>query len=199
MRKNIVRLTESQLRDIVKEATIKILSEGKVVNNKPYFDRYYSDGSPMGKKAKPGQELYMRVLPDLDDDDWDDPNIYKYDDMFDPCDWDLKGNMKSRGIEYNPFTPEQIEYMMARMKDGHVVDPDTDEYYKTLPETEYSKLWNAMKKHNDRIENYKSNDSYPESHERSYTLWGSRESDEELAKDRAWWRNYRLKQRRGEV
>ena len=174
MGKNIVRLTESQLRKIVKEATIKILSEGKVVNNKPYFDICRINGKPTGKKAKPGQELSMS-------------NTY---------DWDLGGNARSHGIEKQYFSPEQKAYINAHTGDDGEFYGDFEEF-DVLPDSDYTKLWKAIKKHNDRVKNYKNNGHrYPANDDRYVTLWGTKESDEELANDRAEERESKLRELR---
>ena len=143
----------------MKEATMKVLSEGKVVNNKPYFDSYYSGGEPTGKKVRPGRYL----------------SVDGYND------WDLRGNAKSRGIEQKFVSPEQDEYRKTHKGD----DFDFDEL-DALPKTDYVNLRDAMRKHNDRIKNYKLNGHrYSSENDRYATLWGSKEAEDELAKDRA--------------
>ena len=128
MRKNIVRLTESQLRKIVKEATMRILSEGKVVNNKPYFDICRINGKPTGKKAKPGQELSMSST----------------------YDWDLGGNARSHGIEKQYFSPEQKAYINAHTGDDGEFYGDFEEF-DVLPDSDYTKLWKAIKSRKPRL------------------------------------------------
>lgn len=50
MKKQVIRLTESDLKNIIKESVERILNEGKVVNNKGIFNDYW-DG---WRKEKPG-------------------------------------------------------------------------------------------------------------------------------------------------
>ena len=85
---------------------MRILSEGKVVNNKPYFDICRINGKPTGKKAKPGQELSMS-------------NTY---------DWDLGGNARSHGIEKQYFSPEQKAYINAHTGDDGEFHGDIEEF-----------------------------------------------------------------------
>lgn len=129
--KKRIRLTESQLNRVIEETVYQILSEGKVVNNKPYFSEFYSSREPTKRKIKSGRKI----------------DCYGYSD------WDLEGNAKERGIEkYSP---------------------------------EYYELAKAMQKHNDRIENYKLNGHrYSDSNDKYATLWGSKECEDELLKDR---------------
>ena len=59
-------ITESQLRQIVRESVKKALMEGKVVNNKPYFN--YSG------KSRAAQEPYSYIdrYQNLNKDSWVD-------------------------------------------------------------------------------------------------------------------------------
>lgn len=50
MSKRRIKLTESDLHNIIKESVKKILSEGKTVNNKPFFSRG-------GRNMRPGKSL----------------------------------------------------------------------------------------------------------------------------------------------
>lgn len=51
-KKQVIRLSESQLIQIVKESFKRVLNEGKVINHKPYFFR---DGINKEKPIKPGE------------------------------------------------------------------------------------------------------------------------------------------------
>ena len=63
MSKRTVRLTESDLKNIIKESVERILNEGKTVNNKLIFDKKFN-----GKeKAKPGERTDSHPLFPNDD------------------------------------------------------------------------------------------------------------------------------------
>lgn len=128
MKNKKIRITEGELRGIINKTIRRIVNEGKVVNNKPYFSEYYSGRTPKGTKIKAGRKAYIDGYSD----------------------WDLEGNAKEMGVsKYNPD------------------------------------LYRAMKKHNDRVSNYKLNGHrYGEANDRYATLWGSKEAEDELLKDR---------------
>ena len=62
MSKRTVRLTESDLKNIIKESVERILNEGKTVNNKLIFDKYNGK-----EKAKPGERTDSHPLFPNDD------------------------------------------------------------------------------------------------------------------------------------
>lgn len=71
--KNIVRLTESDLKKVIIESIKKVLSEGKYTNNKPYFLNQDYNGNMYevlpGQKAKgmfDDREEMEEYLDDLD-------------------------------------------------------------------------------------------------------------------------------------
>ena len=68
-------ITESQLRQIVKESVEKVLMEGKVVNNKPYFN--YSRKS----RAAENPNSYIDRNQWLDKDSWVADGDYTADEI----------------------------------------------------------------------------------------------------------------------
>lgn len=156
-KKQTIRLNEAQLKQIVTEAVKKILREGKVVNNKPYFDKFYSNGTPQGKKVLPGEELY---------------NGLKLDGTTSASDWDLRGNytddMHNSDIEHMRTALTKAQDKLSK---GEALSLDDVDF---LPNR--TKLQNAMQKHNQRHAN-----SYP-AYEKN--VWGSKEQQDKMFTDK---------------
>ena len=159
-KKQVIRLNESQLRQIIKESVNKILKEGKKVNNKPYFDKYYSNETPKGEKVKPGQTIY---------------NGLKTDGTYSPSDWDLKGNHRQKN---GGLSRRGLKDLIDKISvSGGIESP----YFQELIDDSEKelKLQKAMQKHNQRVKNYMYSGNHGENSDRLHTLWGSKEQEDE--------------------
>lgn len=158
------RLTESRLRGLIRESIKQVLREGKVENNKPFFDKYYSNVQPKGRKVKPGEHIY---------------NGLDKNGASDFGNWDLRGNYTP---EMKKADDEIFNQIIAAFKSG-----DEEEGYRLFKQAgnqsyrpNYDKLQQAMQKHNERAANsYMYNGNHSEDSDRLHTLWGSPEQQDE--------------------
>lgn len=91
-------ITESQLRQIVKESVKKALMEGKVVNNKPYFS--YSRKS----RAAENPNSYIDRNQWLDKDSWVADGDYTADEI----------DRHNKRSENRPIPRDQINGVVSR-------------------------------------------------------------------------------------
>jgi len=159
-KKQVIRINENQLKQIVMESVKKVLNEGKKVNNNPYFDEYYSgNGGPKGRKIKPGEKIYNGLNPDGSDSS---------------SDWDLKGNHRQNGGLSNQEFMDIAKKIPE--KDGY-----KSPYFQQLIDdmTKENELQQKMQKHNQRLNNYMYSGYHSEDDPRLHTLWGSKEQEDE--------------------
>jgi hypothetical protein len=91
--KQSIKLNESQLRQIIKESIVNIVNEGKIVNNRPFFNRSDFDSKPY-LEYRPGYVLDKDSMIPLDKLDKDKlssiTSKYKGTDMeYKPETWDI--------------------------------------------------------------------------------------------------------------
>jgi hypothetical protein len=129
MKTNRFRITESELKEIISESSKKVLSEGKTVNNKPYFP--YEHGN---RFVKPGEVIRF-------DKNWQIPQNAL--DRF----WRTKGFEDNRDAWYTAcdstderLTTEQYLEIITQLKkdmhkhnqraiDNYRIDFETGETY----------------------------------------------------------------------
>ena len=130
-KKQVIRLTESDLHRIIKESVNKILSEGKTVNNKPFF-RGHKD------LVKPGRYVDDRPY------DFRIDNFDKGSDMRDRY-WQFKGY------------EDTMDALNSKIKEATAMYGDTYKWYEIHEIVAYeieAEFLDALRKHNERTEKY---------------------------------------------